>query len=208
VGVCAVGDELDAKLLELVLERLCVLDDLRLVVLELLCVGLLEGDCQGGDGVVVRTALVAGEDGEVDGTLEVVHDLFPRLEIGASYTLAEEDHGATGTTQGLVGGGCDDVGVLEGGGYDTSSDQTRDVGHVDDEVGTDLVGDLSHASIVDETAVGRGTGDEDLGSVHEGVLLQTVVVDDASLEVDSVGESLEICRHGRDPGAGLVMVKG
>lgn len=98
-----------------------------------------------------------------------------------------------------MSGGCNDIGVVEGGGDDTRRDKSGDVGNVDNEVGTDRVGDLAHAGVVDQTAVGRGTSDEDLGTVQLGVLLERVVVNDTGLNVDSVGHGLEVGRHGRDP---------
>ena len=159
--------------------------------------------------MVVGTALVAGEDGEVDGTLKIVEslDLLALLHLGLADTLAEEDHGTAGTTERLVGGGGDHVGVLEGRLVDAGGDQTGDVSHVDHEVAANKVGDLAHAGVVDLAAVGRGTGNEDLGAVHEGVLLELVVVDDASLEVDAVGEGLEVGGDGGDLlGRGLVAV--
>lgn len=198
VAVSAVGDELVAEGLELFLKGLGVLDDLGLVLLELGGVNLLQGNSQGSDGVVVGATLVTGEDGEVDGVLKVVHDVLASL-VGAADTTTEEDHGTTGTTQGLVGGGGDDIGVLEGRGDDTGSNQTGDVGHINDEVGTDLVGDLAHALVVDQTAVGGGTGNQALGAVHLGVLLQGVVVNDTGLQVDTVGEGLEVGGDSRDP---------
>ena len=67
--VGAVGDELMAKGLELILEGLGVRDDIVLTSLELGGLRLLERDGEGGDSVVVRTTLMTGEDGEVDGVL-------------------------------------------------------------------------------------------------------------------------------------------
>jgi hypothetical protein len=198
VAVSAVGHELVAEGLELGLKSLGVLDDLLLVLLELRGVDLLEGNSESGDGVVVGTTLVTGEDGEVDGTLKVVHDVLAGLVL-ATDTLAEEDHGTTGTTKGLVSGGGDNIGVLEGRGDNASGDQTGDVSHVDNKVSTDLVSDLTHALVVDQTAVGGGTGDQDLGAVHLGVGLELVVVDDTSLKVDTVREALEVGRDSGDP---------
>lgn len=202
VVVCAAGNEGVPQLGEGNLERLRVLDDLLLVGLELGGLRLLEGDGEGGDGVVVGTSLVAGENGEVDGALEVVEDLLAGLSVGLADTLAEEDHGAAGATEGLVGGGGDDVAVLEGRLVDAGGDEAGDVSHVHEEVGADLVGDFAHAGVVDLTAVGRGSGHESLGAVHEGVLLELVVVDEAGLEVDAVGEGLEVGGDGGDPTGG------
>jgi hypothetical protein len=208
VVVGTVGDELEAEILEGVLELLGVLDDLLLVQLEVLGLSLLESNGKRGDGVVVGSTLVTGEDGEVDGTLKVVQGLLARLRVSAADALAEEDHSATRTTERLVGGGGDDVGVGEGRLVDAGSDETRDVGHVHHEVAANLVGDLAHAGVVDLTAVGGGTGNQDLGAIHQSVLLELVVVDETSVEVDTVGEGLEVCGNGRDLSLGGLVAVG
>lgn len=197
--VSAVGDELVVERLEGDFEGLGVLDDLLLVELEVFGLGLLEGDSERGDGVVVGSALVAREDGEVDGALEVVKSLLASLRVSLAHALAEEDHGATGSTERLVGGGGDNVAVLEGRLVDASSDKTGNMGHVHQEVAADLVSNLAHAGVVDLAAVGGGTGDEHLGAVHEGILLELVVVDETSVEVDAVREGLEVCGNSGDP---------
>jgi hypothetical protein len=148
VGVGTVGDELVANGLELILERLGILDHLLLVLLELRSSSVLEGNRESGDGVVVRTTLVSREDREVDGTLKVIEDVLAGLGVGVADTLAEEDHGTTGTTERLVGGGGDNIGVFEGRGDDASGNQTGDVSHINNEVGTDLVSNLAHAGVV------------------------------------------------------------
>lgn len=199
VAVSAVRDELVAEALEGVLQGLGVGDNLLLVGLEVGAGSLLQGNSQSGDGVVVGTTLVTREDGEVDGVLEVVEGLLASLGVDGADTLAEEDHGATRTTERLVGGGGDDIGVLEGGRNDLGGDETRDVSHIDNEVSSDGVSNLAHALVVDETAVGRGSGNQDLGAVEDGVLLEGVVVNDTSVKVDTVGHGLEVGRDSRDP---------
>lgn len=62
VRVGAIGNELVVESLKLGFKRLSVLDNLLLVKLELRSHGLLEGNRQSGDGVVVRPTLVTGED--------------------------------------------------------------------------------------------------------------------------------------------------
>lgn len=198
VAVSAVRDELVAQLLELVLQSLGVVQDLLLVLLELGSVNLLESNSKGSDGVVVGTTLVTRENGEVDRTLKVVKNLLSGL-VSAAHTLAEEDHGTTGATKRLVGGGSDNIGVLEGRRNDTGGDQSGDMGHINDEVSADLVSDLAHALIVDQAAVGGGTGNQTLGAVELSVGLQGIVINDTSLKVDTVGEGLEVSRDSRDP---------
>jgi hypothetical protein len=201
VVVGTASDKSETEVLELVLESLGVVDDLLLVLSELVSLCLLEGNSEGSDGVVVRSTLVTGEDGEVDGTLEIVEglDLLAGLLLSLADTLAEEDHGTTGTTERLVGGSGDNVGVGEGRVVDATGDQTGNMGHVDHEVAADLVANLAETLVVDGTAVGRGTSNDNLGSVHESVLLELVIVDDTSLEVDTVGEGLEVSGNGRNP---------
>lgn len=172
-------------------EGLGVGEDLALVGAELGGLSLLKRDGQGGNGVVVGTALVAGEDGGVDGGLEVVHLLLALL-VGATDAAAEEDHGAARAAEGLVAGGGNDVGVGEGAGEDLSGDETRNMGHIGHEVGVDLIADLAETGVVDQTAVGGGAGNNDLGAVGDGQLLEFVVVDVASLLIETVGEGLKV----------------
>lgn len=148
--------------------------------------------------MVVRATLVAGEDGEVDWVLEIIHDLLARL-VSTSNSLAEEDHGSSRTTKRLVGGSSDNISVLEWRWNNTGSNETGDVRHVDNEVSTDGVGNLSHSSIVDETAVGRGAGNKTLWPIELSIGLEEVIVNDASLEIDLVRESLKVGRDSRDP---------
>lgn len=206
VAVSAVSNELVAELLELDLERLGVGDNLLLVCLELRGLSLLKGNGQGGDGVVVRTTLVARENGEVDGVLKVVEGLLASLGINRADALSEEDHGSTRTTEGLVGGGGDDISPQEGRRNGLSGNETRDVSHIDNQVGADGVSNLAHALVVDQTAVGGGTGNKDLGAVQDSVLLELVVVDDTSLEVDTVRHGLEVGRDSGDPN-GMLLTK-
>lgn len=200
VAISAISNQLVAKRLECVFQSLGVGYDLLLVGLELGGLSLLESNGQGGDGVIMRSTLMAGEDGEVDGALKVIEGLLASFGIDRADTLAEEDHCAARATERLVGGGSDDISVLERRRDDFGSDKSRDVSHVDNKVSANGVGDLTHALIVNQAAVSRGTGDEDLGAVENSVLGEHVVVDDASLEVNSVRHSLEVGGDSRDPG--------
>ena len=111
--VCAIGDELVTQTLDFGGESLDVLDDLLLVQFEFWGLSLLEGDGERGDGVVVRAALVAGENGEVDGSFEIVQYLLASLWVGRAYTLAVEDHGTARSSKGFVCCRCDDVRIWE-----------------------------------------------------------------------------------------------
>lgn len=138
------------------------------------------------------------ENREVDWSLEIIHGLVA-LGVDLSDTLAEEDHGATGPTEGLMGGGGNDVGVRERRGDHTRGDETGDMCHVNDEVGTDEVSNLANTLVVDEPTVGGGTGDDSLRAVEDGGLLEHIVVDYACLEVNSVGHGLKVGGDSRDP---------
>ena len=112
VVVGAAADEDVAELDELLAHRLGVLLRLDLVLLELRRHGLLEGDGDAGDGVVVGATLEGGEDGRVDAVLQIVEDLFALHDL--LHTAAEEDEASTRATEGLVGRRGDNVAVVEG----------------------------------------------------------------------------------------------
>jgi len=94
---------------------------------------------------------------EVDWPLKIVHDLLALLDL--SNTLAEKDHGTSGPTEGLVGSGGNDIGMLEWTRNDLGGDQSGDMSHINNQVGTNRVSDLPHAAVVNVTAVSRCTGD-------------------------------------------------
>lgn len=166
--------------------------DLGLVGVEIGSLRLLQGNSKSGDGVVVGTTLVAGEDGVVDGTLEVVQLILLRLGVGSADTLAEEDQGSARSTETLVAGGGDDISIAERTRQDLGGDHSRNVSHISEHVGVDLVANLADALVVDQTAVGTGASNNDLGSVEYGELLELLIVDEAGLLVEAVGDGLEV----------------
>lgn len=198
VVICAAADEAVAQatlglfVAEALGEGFGVGKHLRLVGVEVGGLGLLEGDGEGGDGVVVRTTLVAWEDGRVDGSLEVVHLVDLGLGVLATHALAEEDEGAARPSQALVAGGGDDVGVREWAREHLGGHETGDVSHVSQQVGVDLVADFAHALVVDEPAVGAGSGHDNLGPVDGRELLELAVVDQTRGLVQAVGHRLEV----------------
>lgn len=155
--------------------------DLLGVLLESGIGSLLEGDGDTGDGVVVGTTLTGREHGSVDTSLEV-----------GFLVLSEEDETSSGTTECLVGSGGHDVTVLERRVLLGSGDETRDVGHVGQEISALAIGDLSETAIVPVTGVSGTTANDKTGLVEIGVGLELGVVDDTSLGVDSVRERLEV----------------
>lgn len=103
-----------------------------------------------------------------------------------------------------MGSSCNDITVFKRGLVHTGGNETGNVSHIHHEVTADLVGDFPHTSVVDLTAVGRGTSDKNLRTVHECILFEPVVVDQASFKVDTVWEGLEIGGDGRDPKFAIV----
>mmetsp|Transcript_18352 Transcript_18352/g.42049 ORF Transcript_18352/g.42049 Transcript_18352/m.42049 type:complete len:252 (-) Transcript_18352:229-984(-) len=150
-----------------------------------------------GDGVVVGASLVPGEDGRVDGPLQIVRDLFALL-VEAAHALAVEDHRAARPSQRLVGGRGDDVRVVEWGRHDARRDEARDVRHVREQVRAHLVADLPHARVVDVPRVGRGARDDQLWPEERGVLLELVVIDVAGGLVQPIRHRLEVHGDHRD----------
>ena len=72
-------------------------------------------------------------------------------------------------------------------------DQAGDVGHIDHEFGSDVLGDLAHAREVDGPRVGGRPGDDKPGPVLLGEALELVVVDELELSVDAVAyEAVEL----------------
>src|SRR6202034_3780240 len=118
--------------------------DLVGVVTEGGLAGLVQGDRDGGRGVVMRAALQAGEH---------------RLVQGGGVLCGRHDHGAAGATQGLVGGG-DHGRVADRGRVGAPGDQAGDVGDVGHQDRAHLGRDLGEGGEVDG-ARDRGTTAED-----------------------------------------------
>jgi hypothetical protein len=186
VGVGAAGDELVAMAGEAGGESARVGDDLLGIGMELRGSNLLELDGDTGDLVVVGSTLAAREDGLGDLALEV------------ALIAAEEDNAGAGATEGLVGGGGDDIGEVEGVSNLLSSDEAGEMSHVAHEEGTDLVGDVTELLVVPITGVSGAAADDDLGTEQHGGLTELDEVDEAGSGVDAVRKRLEVDRGGRD----------
>ncbi len=148
------------------------LEGALLALAELGLAGELERDGLGGDDVLERAALLAGEDAGVQLLGEV---------------LAGEDEAAAGPAEGLVRGRGDDVGVRDGGGVQARGDQPGEVGHVDHEPGADLVGDAAERGEVELARVGRPARDDQLRAALVGEAGDLVHVDPVVVRADVVG---------------------
>ena len=108
--------------------------------------------------------------------------------------LLAQDHAATGATKGLVGRGGHDVGppdrvVVTA--KDATGDQTGEMGHVDHEGGSHLLGDLAHAAEVDLARVSGVSGNQDQRLDLHGQLLDGIIVKQLGLLVDGVAVGIE-----------------
>ena len=97
--------------------------------------------------VFQRTALETRED---------------RLVDSGRVLGGREDASAPGTAQGLVGGEGDDVAVGHRVGVNAAGNEPGDVGSVEHEQGSDLLGDLPKRSRFDDPGVGRGPRNDQL----------------------------------------------
>ena len=118
-----------------------------------------------------RAALVAGEDGGVEG-------------LGVNGL--GEDEAAARAAEGLVGRGGDEIGVRDGRRVDAGGDEAGDVRDVGEEIGADGAGDLAHAGEVDDARVGAGADGDHLGFFADGDGGELVVVDEAVVLADAV----------------------
>lgn len=94
-----------------------------------------------------------------------------------------------------MGGRSNNISVLERRRNHTCGNKAADMGHVDNQVRTNEIGNLSHASIIDQAAVRASACDEAFRSVHQGICLEGIVVNDACFQVDSIGEGFEVSRY-------------
>ncbi len=150
----------------------CVGYEHSLVLAELVRQGLL-----GGDDVHQRAALDPGKQRSID-TL-------------GKFLLAHDQPTAR-PTQGLVRGGSDELAVRNGGRVESGYHQSGDMCDIRHQQGSRLVGDLAKALEVENTAVGAGTANDQLGSVLTGDGGHLVVVNGLGFWVDPVRNDLEI----------------
>lgn len=155
------------------------------------------------------STLAGREDGGVDSGLEV-----------GLLVLSEEDQTGSGSSKGLVAGkntrknrsslkkrrlyvdvkkdsrgGGHDVTVVERRALGLTSDETRDVGHVTEQVRALLVGDRPEGLVVPVSGVGGRTAHEQPGLEQVGVRGEGLHVDQTGLVLDLVRQRLEVDRR-------------
>ena len=122
-----------------------------------------EGHRLGGDDVLERPALEAGEDGAVD----LLGQLGPA-----------QDGAAPGAAQRLVRGEGHHVGHADRAGVDAAGDEAGRVRGVEHEEGAHGVGDLPERHRIDRAGVGGGAGHDQRGLLALGQVGHLVEVDD------------------------------
>ena len=191
VVVGAVRDDLVALVQEFHAHGFGVGQHLLLVFNVFRLGSLVEGYGLGGDHVLQRAALYAGEDAGIeDGTHLLDLSLRSGETPGVVKVLAHEDDTAAGTAKRLVGGGSDNMSVFDGVLQETGGNEAGGVGHVNPEDGAHFVGDGSHALVVPLAGVGRCTADDELGLALEGFALHLIVVYAAGLGIEAVGDGV------------------
>merc|ERR1719357_942721 len=95
----------------------------------LLTIGLLHSNSYSSNSMIVRASLKSREHRQIDLIPNVVHDLVA-LVVDASHTLPVEDQPSPGPSEGLVNSRGDNITVEERRRSYSSSNKTRDMGHV------------------------------------------------------------------------------
>ncbi len=143
---------------------------------ELLTQGLLQGDRLSGDDMHQGAALEPGKE-----------VLVENRRIG----LLTHDHAATGTPEGFVGCGGDELGVRDRRGMEFGGDESggmRDVRHEDR---PDLFGDLFECGKIESPGVGTPTNHNHLRFVGPGQLLHLREVNPFRLRMHPIVDDAE-----------------
>ena len=91
-----------------------------------------------------------------------------------------------------MGGGGGDVGVGDGRGMEARGHQAGDMGHIHEQIGPHLVGDLPEGLEVDDPGIGGGAGHDHLGLMLLGQVPDLIVVDPMGHRVHAVGDDVVV----------------
>ena len=153
--------------------------------------GLVEGDGLGGDDMLERTALDTRKYGRINDLGHFLDDALRGGDApGIVKVLTYQDDTATGTAEGLVGRGGDDMGVFHRVLQQAGGDKAGGMGHVHHQDGTHPVGDRAHPGIVPFAGIGGGPADDQFRPGFDGHALHLVVIDEAGLLVEAIGDGL------------------
>ena len=175
-------DDAEALFLQRGGERLGILHDLCGVFFEGGLQRFFQGDGLRRDDVHQGAALDAGEDRLV--------------ELCAEFRVLREDHAAPRAAKRLVRRRRHDIRPRQRAWMHAARDESRDVRHVDHEVGADRLGDGGEPLEVDDARIGGSAGDDELRLDFLRLLFQRIVVDALCLFVHAIGDDVEVlARH-------------
>ena len=170
------GDKIKTTLHQRPGQSLGILHHLLRIKFELRLQRFLEGDGLGGDDVHQRAALNPREDIAV----EFLGVLFPA-----------EDHAATRAAQGFVGSCGHILGIWNRIGVNASRHQTGNVGHIDHDHCSDLIGHLAESFEIDGTGISTRADHDHLRPVFFGKSFDLIVIDPAGFTFDAIGDDVK-----------------
>mmetsp|Transcript_6653 Transcript_6653/g.14717 ORF Transcript_6653/g.14717 Transcript_6653/m.14717 type:complete len:320 (+) Transcript_6653:358-1317(+) len=167
---------------ELVTQSLCILPHLGRVLMELGSHDLQKLSGNTGNLMLVGSSLKSGENGLVNLVLE------------STFVTTEEDHTGTRSTERLVGSGGDYITVLKGRLLLLGSHKSRNVSHIHHEKSTVVISNLTEASIVPITRIGRSPSNNHGRLEKGGITLQLIIVDNPRSLIDLIRQTLKVHR--------------
>ena len=163
--ISAAGNHFVAAFQEHFYHRFSVFSDLLLVSFELRLHRFFQSNRFTGDYVHQRTALTTRENGRVQFFVQLFATTF------------RQDQAAARTRQGFVSGGSNNVSMRNRVRVDASSNQARNVRHINEQVSTDAVSDFTHFRPVHHAGICREATDNHFRFVFFGLFFQIGVVD-------------------------------
>ena len=171
------GDQVKALFQQRFCHGLCVPDHIMGIGFKLRLHGFPQADCLCCDHMLERAALGAGEHSGVQ--------LF-----GIRFT--GQDQAAPRATEGLMGGGCDNIRIGHRTHMGAARNQTGNVGHVHHQHCTNLMGNVRKNLKIDGSGIGGRTGNHKLGLAFLCHVPDLVIVDQAGIMVDIIGNHIVI----------------
>ena len=107
------------------------------------------------------------------------------------HRIAGEDQSASGSSQGLVGGGSHHIRIGNGAGMKACCHQSGDMCHIHHKNSAYFVSHFSEFLEIDGTGISGRTGDDQLRLVGDGKLAHLVIVQESVL-IHAVGNDLKI----------------
>ena len=178
VVVCASGDQMIVPLNECTCHGLGILLHLQYVFHKAVLQGLAESHSLGRDHVFHRSALSTRKNCSVEQGRHTLHLSFRCFKTKwILKVLAHHDESTPGSSQGLVGRGCDHMAVRQGIVQHPFGDQPRRMADVGHEQCTHRIGNRTETHIIDISGVSGGTTNDQIGTFVFGPLLYLIIVE-------------------------------